>query len=1130
VYGQGGESTLTGTVRDSSGAIIPKANVTLIDQATGERRVSQSNTEGFFAFTAVRPATYTVDVAIAGFSQYEQKDIVVRPAQQVGLGDLILQIGNTSSRVEVTAQSNLIPTDTPEKGADITAQQIQNLAIEGRNVVELLSIVPGAVNFGGYSGEVINIQGGTNDFAINGIRPDSISTLLDGADVEDPGCNCGAFATLNRELISEVKIQTSNFGAETVKGPVVFQAISKSGTRDFHGEAYYTVRDSVLNSNDASFNANGLAKPDTRYQFPGFNVGGPVIIPGTGFNKDRQKLFFFGGLEWQYQRLAPTAAQAFVPTSSMLNGDFNSLVSSPLPKESGVSVISPPCDPTKGALASYCSGPYRLAPSAIDPRGLALLKLFPAPNVDPATHNGANYASGVPSDDNRVQGMIRVDYNVSDKMKIYARYNQETESPSRAYGVWWTGNVPYPGNIQGKNNGKSLSTSLVNIFSPTVTNEVVVAVGRLVFGNTLGNPKAVDPVAVGFGSRAAFPFTGGIVPNTFLGDSFNTNFETAGGWANGENPAKKWVNSVADNFSVVRGTHLLKFGMYYQYITNDQRSPHPGGAWAQGEIDEGITGNPLTSGNSIADLLLGTVKNFSQASGSPPGILAQNETTFYGQDSWKITPRLTLTYGVRVYHLGWMYDKNNNFAVFIPAAYQGPLCATPGVFGCGTGPGQNPYVGGNAPLSAFSGLQTNARNPAVPRSGAPTPLAEFGPRFGFAYDVTGKGDWVLRGGFGTYYNHDRNNPVYDAMSNPPLVNTYNSPAPTTLSNLIGIVPGAVKNQILVIDPANENMPYVYQYSFTISHRLPWQSSMEVSYIGNSSHNQQVSGFNINYVPYGAIRTARQAQITDNTVAINNDAYRLYGNYSGIQYVTNFVTANYNGLQITAQKQAGRFNFSAAYTFSKALGTGTGQNDGGNAVAPTDARHLSYGPLQYDRTHLAQFSYIYRFPNLRPDVNRFARGVANNWEISGITILQSGAPITAGQLGGAMSGVDQLLVTGSPDYNAYPLVTCNPTANLAPRQLYNASCFAPPTATQNGPAELPYYIRGPWYTNTNLSLHKEFRFTESRGLEFRFETINAFNHPLWTGYNNGLFSGSSNVGYENLKTGNRVVQLSAKFLF
>ena len=411
------------------------------------------------------------------------------------------------------------------------------------------------------------------------------------------------------------------------------------------------------------------------------------------------------------------------------------------------------------------------------------------------------------------------------------------------------------------------------------------------------------------------------------------------------------------------------------------------------------------------------------------------------------------------------------------------------------------------------------------RSGAHTPLAEFGPRFGFAYDVTGKGSTVVRGGFGTYYNHDRDNPYYDAMSNPPLVQAYTAPGPTTLPALFAIQPGAVISDVLVIDPANSNVPYTYEYNLTISQRLPWQSSMQISYIGNSSHNQQVSGFNQNYVPFGAETAAVQAGLSP-----NDNAYRRYGNFGAINYITNFLTANYNALQITAQRQVGRINFTAAYTFSKALGTGVGDNTGGTSVAPTDPRHLSYGPLIYDRTHQVQLSYIFQLPGLNSGANRFARGVVNGWNISGITILQSGGPLTPNN-GLGMAGVNQRLVTGSPDYNAYPQLVpgCNPTSNLGSHQLFNAACFTAPTAGQNGPAELPYYIRGPWFWNSDLSLHKSFNITERQRLEFRIESFNFLNHPLWTQYNSTLFNGSTS-GYATGPVGNRVVQLLAKYYF
>ncbi|MDQ6677386.1 MAG: Plug and carboxypeptidase regulatory-like domain-containing protein [Acidobacteriota bacterium] len=1138
-FGQGGESTITGVVNDSTGAVIAKAAVTLTNQETGEKRVTESNNGGFFAFTAVRPSTYTVGVNVTGFGAFTKKGIEVHASEQISVNGISLRPGDTANSIDVSAEANLVPTDSEAKGELITSRQIENLAIQGRNTVELLKIVPGAVNFGGFSGESVQTQSGTNQFAINGIRPDSISNIFDGANVQDPGCNCGAFATPNREMISEIKIQTSNFGAENLGGPVVVQSISKSGTKQFHGEGYYSIRDAALNANDASANAAGIAKPQTRFQYPGFNVGGPVIIPGTNFNKNRDKLFFFGGMEWQRQQFAGSVSRAFVPTAAMRTGDFSELavanrLTGPF-GQSGTGAVNPPCDPATGPLASYCAGAYKILPSAFDQGGKALLNLFPTPNLDPGSHNGNNFGSSAVNTDNRLQSLIRVDYNISDNTKLYARYNREIEDIGRPYGLWWAGSVPYPSNILGHTVGNSLSTSLVNIISPSLTNEVVVAVGRLVFGNTLANPKAVDPVAIGYNHKQIFPVKDGLFPNiTFNDVNGGGIFQTAGGFENGSNPASKWVNSAAENVSWVKGKHLTKFGVYYSYITNDQSSPHPGNAWNQGELTLGVGGNKLSSGNSIADLLLGRLAGFQQGSPSPHAILAKNELDFYGQDSWRISSRLTVNYGLRLYHLGRMYDKNNLFPIFDSGAYQGPICSNPGIAGCGTGPGQNPYTGGTAPLSAYSGIFTNKTSGKVSRSGSQTPFAEFGPRIGFAYDFGGHGNTVLRGGFGIYYNSDHDNPVYDSESNPPTAFGYQAPGAITLNQIDGLVPAATVSSLsAILDQNNNKLPSVWQYNLTISKRLPWQMASEFSYVGNQSRNQLAAGVNINVVQQGAELAGNAAGLS-----LSDDAFRKYANYSTINVIRNNLSSNYNAFQATAHKQAGRLNFSAAYTFSKALGLGDGQNGADSSTFdPFDPRGRSYGPLPYDRTHQAQFSYIYQLPSLPSTSNLLAKGLLDGWLISGITVFESGAPIRTVGLSSS-SGLDLSgrAIAGTPDTRVGPQLVCNPTNNLGPNQLFNASCFAAPTPGHNGTYELPY-IRGPHTTSTDLSAHKEFAFTERYRAQFRFETFNTFNHPLWSNFNTSLDFGkdgkvqnAGNVGYLNGKTGHRTVQLVVKFLF
>src|SRR6059036_2022521 len=331
-------STVTGTVMDQSKAVVPGADVLLVDEKSGDVRRTVSNGEGYFTISAVQPKTYKLRIEFTGFQAWERVGIEVHPGDKINISDIQLMAGAQSETVTVSAESyTIIPVDSGEKSALITAKQIQNLSIIGRDATELLKILPGLVptgsgieNRAGFTGEVIGINGNgaggkqsaIGNYSANGGRVDAIDIVSDGTHVSDPGCNCASPVSPNVEMIQEFKVQGAAFSAENSKGPVVVSSVSKSGGSAFHGEAYYYGRRAALNANDWLANRSGLPRPESNYSFPGFNIGGPVLIPGTSFNKDRNKLFFFFGAEWVRQGIDTGTNRAIVPTPAMINGDF----------------------------------------------------------------------------------------------------------------------------------------------------------------------------------------------------------------------------------------------------------------------------------------------------------------------------------------------------------------------------------------------------------------------------------------------------------------------------------------------------------------------------------------------------------------------------------------------------------------------------------------------------------------------------------------------------------------------------------------------------------------------------------------------------------------------------------------
>ena len=308
---------LSGTAVDTSDAVLPGVTITLINELSGDQRTTVSNASGNFVFAAVQAGTYTVKAELSGFQTIETKGIVLRLGENRNLTQLKLGVAGLTEQVAVTAVTELAPISSGEKSVAISGEQIQNIAIVGRSAAELLKILPGMVPLGGsngapgFNGEVIGINGNgeggkqsaLGNYSSNGTQSNALDIVIDGAHGSDPGCNCATSVNPNPDMVEEFKVLQANFGAENAKGPTTVNVVSKAGGRDFRGTAYLYARNFRWNSNEWFLNKVDNAepgpqnKPENKFMFPGFNIGGPLLIPGTDFNKSRDKLFFFFGYE-----------------------------------------------------------------------------------------------------------------------------------------------------------------------------------------------------------------------------------------------------------------------------------------------------------------------------------------------------------------------------------------------------------------------------------------------------------------------------------------------------------------------------------------------------------------------------------------------------------------------------------------------------------------------------------------------------------------------------------------------------------------------------------------------------------------------------------------------------------------
>jgi Carboxypeptidase regulatory-like domain len=1211
-WAQGIFATLTGVVIDPSQSVVAGAKVTLRNIESGSTRETASNGEGFFTFASVPVGTYSVTVEASGFKTHKEDAIRLGGGEQRNV-NIPLAVGGSTETVEVTGVQDftVAAVDTGEKSFTLETKELQNFTQVGSNAAEYIKIVPGfGINNGtsnkaAYRGTVVGINangdGGdsqsplNNNFSYNGLPTNSLDITLDGAHVSDPGCNCDTPVNPNSDFLQEFKVLTSNFSAEEQKGPVVITSVTKSGGTTYHGSAFFSARNHALNANDWLNNFSGIKQPANSFYYPGGTFGGPVP-------KTHNKLFFWTGFEYFHQTLDTGLLRATVPCASLLGGDFsdasihgcegNTITAAGKPPN----LVSTNSNWTgkNGAntTLALCTG----TPdgTCIDPNMLALAKLYPAPNADPNSDGGFNYVQSQIFNQNNRQWAIRGDYNISDNTKVFVRYNYQREIQLFPVGLWWRNGdqVPYPTPIQGKNKSDSWSGTITHVFSPTMTNETVMAYTFVGFPNVFADPAKVDRSNVGYGYAGVFG--NGVKQIPSFGNSgeaalvFNPGGFEAGGASQGLY-ANKWMPSISDTVTKVISTHTLKAGFFYEWIRNAQ----PANNNTNGNLSVS-SGNSFSFGNEYADLLTGNLNSYNEANFNRLNDISYNTWEFFGQDSWKATRRLTLEFGLRATHFTpWIDDENFGYSIFDLAQYN-PNCAS-------------------APT--FCGFAWHAKDHSVPLGGFPTRALLYQPRLGAAYDLFGTGATVLRGGWGRFYYHSGQfTSGLDASAGSAQANLgpgswVGGPGcPTNPSGgsfffasyLSCVNVAASPASPAAVDSKDDKQPYTDSWSFTVSQRTPWQSRLEVAYVGNRSRDLANSGgfgSNLNLVPLGAITAAFNAgdPLAKNPALADPKFFRPLNDpatgagYGDVNQNTNNAYANYNSLQITWGRHAGRYTMQANYTWQKALGillnNANTQSNGSISINPFNLR-ANYGLQPTDRRQL--FNYAYSIDLGNPmHAHGVLEGVTGGWQLSGILQLQSGANITEGGfynsstnyhmsltcvtsdpaspghpgtpcpqsaaiIPGSISAqnptgiaINNQSILGTNAVQLNPIVTCDPNSGLGSHQFANGNCFAAPTTVgQNGPTLLPVSY-GPAYFNWDMAIFKNFKISESKTLQFRMNGYNFLNHALWSfpdannlslnfvqdpANNYAITQTNTNFGKTTAKQGSRAVEFAVKFYF
>jgi Carboxypeptidase regulatory-like domain/TonB-dependent Receptor Plug Domain len=1092
MFAQFVRGAMVGKVTDEKGAAVAGAEVKLTNLGTNEARSAITDGNGDYNFPALLPGVYSLEVRRAGFKTQVVNRVELQ-VNQTARVDVNLPVGELSEVVETVASAVLLKTDTSEIGHVLTNKQIVELPLNGRDYLQLARLIPGATP--SRAGATAGQKGVSRSVNVGGARDTSVSFLLDGIDTNDISFQTPT-VTPSIDAIQEFKVLQNSYTAEFGRGATQILTALKSGSNQWHGSLFEFNRNSATAAR-GFFDARVAFLNQNQF---GGTLGGPFIVPKLYHGKDRT--FFFFNYEGQRIRTAPQQF-AFVPTPAQLSGDFST---------AGSPIIY---DPLTFDAATRTRQPFagnRIPANRISERAKKIAALYPVPNLTGQT--GRNFTSSPAQKDDNDQINTRFDHKFSEKDNFFARYSLLNRFRTR-YAA-----LPYGGNVDDVR-GQNVALNWVHTFSSALVNEARFGFNRSKYltppDSSIGENPARD--LFGFTNTTTSPATSFGLPQF----NFSGGITGLGPGSQFPQNAITQTEQFVDNLTWIRGTHTFKAGFdirhtrLTQLVANNDRGTV--------SFTNQFTNLPSNSsgGSSIADMLLGFPQSVAAGVGDQLAHNLNELYSFYVQDDWKVSSRLTLNLGLRYEYATPWREKLNRYTVIDFNEARGRLLLA------GT---SNAFVPGQGIVDTGTKISETI---------IPPDRNNFGPRVGFAYRPLAK--LVLRSGYGIFYDVQEGNEAQFLRNNAPYIFVQNTAADPFVPNLqldtlfppVTSGPsGAI--QPFSVDPTSRT-PYLQQWNLNIEYEVRPNLLAEVGYLGSKgTHLLRRSNFQqgdniLVKDPANPTPLAQRVRFPNfsNNVIIGTE---------------NGSSSTYHGLITKLERRLTRgVSLLASYTFSKTIDDASSSSNFSNAPSNAQCRcdlRGNKGPSAFEVRHRFVLSYLWELPfgkgkwlaSSHEAVNKIIGG----WQINGITAFQSGPPIQINTQGdnanigtGAGSGNNQ-----RPNLIGDPYGGIDTGANIKNRGVnagtfyFNRAAFAlPPQFRLGNLGKNTLY--GPGFQNWDFSVFKNTSISERVNMQFRAEFFNFFNHANFNVP--GLILNTPTFGVINSTVNSgRVIQFGLKVLF